>query len=342
MKKIRIWYREQRSCWYGEYKLHGKRIVKAFPRGKRDANRWKCFMLYTLNFENWHGMAGLRWADARHLYFLSKESQDIAAATRFQIENTFAQFDKAMTIGNTEQLCQQHIEAYIRIRMKAVSNRSVNKDLENLRAFHNWLVKNHYNNNQITWIMLKTVKRPFIPPTTDQLIDLFALAKVSCPSLYARMILALALGVRRSAVERITLLPHEDCRIDLDTGIVYTYESKGREIIAKRLGDKALQKIIDYISTLPDKNTRLFSDVWDGKVRQEWEKCRKKAGLPKFHFHYLRNLSVSLLAAKGESSMVLQKHLEHKNIKTTEHYVGVDIATQDRVVAKLDEVIGGL
>ena len=342
MKKIRIWRREQRKCWYGEYWLHGKRITKAFPTGKRDANLWKSYMSHKLNYEGWQGIAGLRWADAIHLYYLAKESHDIAAATQFQIENTFAQFDKAMTIGNTEQLCQQHIEAYIRIRKKAVGNRSVNKDLENLRAFHNWLVKNHYNNQSITWTMLKTIKRPFVPPTADQLIDLFALAKASCPSLYARMILALALGVRRSAIERITLLPHEDCRIDLETGTVYTYESKGREIIAKRLGDKALQKIIDYISTLPDKNTRLFSDVWDGKVRQEWENCRKKAGLPKFTFHNLRNMSVSLLADKGESSAVLQKHTGHKNIKTTERYIGVNIATEDRVVSKLDDVIGGL
>ncbi|KKN77274.1 hypothetical protein LCGC14_0362520 [marine sediment metagenome] len=320
--------------------MHGKRIAKAFP-SKREANLWKCFMSYTLNYENWQGVTGLRWADAIHLYFLAKEAQDIAAATRFQIENTFAQFDKAMTIGNTEQLCQQHIESYIRIRKKAVGNRSVNKDLENLRAFHNWLVKNHYNNQSITWTMLKTIKRPFIPPTTDQLISLFNYAK-SCPSLYARMVLALALGVRRSAIESIKLLPDADCRIDLETGIVYLYEVKTREIITKRLGDKALQKIIDYISTLPPKNTRLFSNVWDGKVRQEWEKSRKKAGLPKFHFHYLRNLSVSLLADKGESSAVLQEHLGHKNFKTTKRYIGVNIETEDRVVSKLDEVIGGL
>lgn len=338
MKRVRTWYRKQRKCYYGEYWLHGKRIAKAFPN-KREANLWKCFMSYTLNYENWQGIAGLRWADAMHLYYLTKESQDIAAATRFQIENTFAQFDKAMTVGNTEQLCQQHIEAYIRIRKKAVSNRSVNKDLENLRAFHNWLVKNHYNNQQITWTMLKTVKRPFIPPTADQLASLFNYAKLSCPSLYARMVLALALGVRRSAVESITLLPDADCRIDLDTGVVYLYEAKTKEIIAKRLGDQALQKIIDYISTLPDKNTRLFSDCWDGKVRQEWEKCRKKAGLPKFHFHHLRNMSVSLLADKGESSAVLQKHTGHKNIKTTERYIGVNIATEDRVVSILDAAI---
>lgn len=341
MKKVRIWWREQRKCWYGEYKLNGKRIAKALPGGKRDANRWKAFMLYTLNFENWQGMTGLRWADALQMYYLTKESQDIAASTRYQIQNTFAQFTKTITLGNTEQLSQQHIEAYIRVRMKTVANRSVNKDLESLRAFHNWLVKNHYNNQQITWTMLKTIKRPFIPPTTDQLISLFSYAK-ACPSLYARMVLALALGVRRSAVESITLLPDADCRIDLDTGIVYLFEVKTKEIIAKRLGNQALQKIIDYISTLPDKNTRLFSDVWGGKVRSEWENCRKKAGLPNFHFHHLRNLSVSLLFAEGESSAVLQEHLGHKNFKTTKRYIGVDIATEDRVVSKLDEVIGGL
>ncbi|KKL69629.1 hypothetical protein LCGC14_2113010 [marine sediment metagenome] len=340
MKKVRIWYRERRKRWYGEYWLHGKRIAKAFS-SKREANLWKCFMSYTLNYENWQGVTGLRWVDAIHLYFLAKEAQDIADGTRFQIENTFKHFDKAITIGNTEQLCQQHIELYIRTRMETVGNRSVNKDLENLRAFHNWLVKNHYNNQSITWTMLKTINRPFIPPTTDQLISLFNYAK-ACPSLYARMVLALALGVRRSAVESITLLPDADCRIDLDTGIVYLLEIKTKEIIAKRLGDKALQKIIDYISTLPDKNTRLFSDVWDGKVRQEWEKGRKKAGLPNFHFHHLRNMSVSLLADKGESSMVLQKHLGHKNIKTTEGYAGIGIGTEKRLVSVLDDVIGGL
>ena len=77
-------------------------------------------------------------------------------------------------------------------------------------------------------------------------------------------------------------------------------------------------------------------------MRQEWENCRKKAGLPKFTFHNLRNLSGSLLADKGESSAVLKSHLGHANIKTTERYIGVNIATEDRVVSKLDYVIGGL
>ena len=340
MKTVRIWYRVQRKCWYGEYHLNGKRITKAFPN-KREARLWQVFTLYQLNHENWQGVTGLRWVDAIHLYFLAKEAQDIAAGTRFQIENTFKHFDKVITIGNTEQLCERYIESYIRTRKETVCNRSVNKDLENLRAFHNWLVKNHYNNQSITWTMLKTIKRPFIPPTTDQLISLFNYAK-ACPSLYARMVLALALGVRRSAIESITLLPDADCRIDLDTGIVYLLEIKTKEIIAKRLGDKALSKIIYYIDTLPAQQTRLFSDVWDGKVRQEWEKGRKRAGLPNFHFHHLRNLSVSLLVDRGESSVVLQEHLGHKNFKTTKRYIGIGIETEDRVVSTLDDVIGEL
>lgn len=77
-------------------------------------------------------------------------------------------------------------------------------------------------------------------------------------------------------------------------------------------------------------------------MRGYWEEIRIKAGLPKFTFHNLRNMSVSLLADMGESSATLMKHLNHKDIKTTEGYIGVSNESLERAADKLNTVISDL
>ncbi len=57
MISVRIWWRKERNCYYGEYWLHGKRHAKAF-RTKRDANLWKSYMSHKLNYEAWQGVTG--------------------------------------------------------------------------------------------------------------------------------------------------------------------------------------------------------------------------------------------------------------------------------------------
>lgn len=336
-KKVRVWYRRQRKRWCGEYWLNNKRIAKTFAN-KSDAHLWQSYMLHKLNYEEWRGIASLDWESLTKLYLDHKKAQDIAPTTRVEIENSFKQFKNHVGPIDSNKINQSHIEQFIRERKKnEVSNRTINKDLANLQALCRWALNNHYVHQGIKFQMLKVLKKEFRPPTMKQLSELFALAKEYQP-LYLRMVLALATGLRRSAIERVTLDEKQDAYIDLEHNILITIESKNRQQMIKQLGPNVMALITDHINALPPGTKKLFPKRWDGEARTHWERYRRQVGLPKLTFHNIRNLSVSYLADQGESAAILQKHTGHKSFKTTEGYIGVSTETQERVTKKLDRL----
>ena len=336
-KQIRVWYRRKRKRWYGEYWLNYKRHAKAF-KNKADALLWKSYMQHKFNYEDWQGIIGLNWSDLTKLYLNHKDAQDIAPTTRIEIVNSLKQFTQLVGTPMSDTINQGHIEQLIRERKKhKVSNRTINKDLANIKALYLWSIENHYARPGIKFQMLKTLRKEFQPPPVKQLSELFALAKEYQP-LYLRMVLALATGLRRSAIERITLDERQDAYIDIENSRIVTIETKGRQQIIKPLGPRVMTLVTDYINAMPAGIKKLFPKRWDGEARKYWERYRRQAGLPKLTFHNLRNLSVSYLAAQGESAAVLQKHTGHKSFKTTAGYIGVSTDTQERVTMKLDQL----
>lgn len=337
--KVRIWYRKQRRKWYGEYWLNKKRYAKGF-KNKAEAQRWRLYMLHKLNYEEWQGTPGLEWNIFTKLYLDHKDSQDIAPATRWGIVNSLKLF--ALHVGQLQSnlINQGHIEQFIRKRKKEVENRTVNKDLEALRALYNWALDNHYVHPGIKFHMLKTIKKQFRPPTLEQLSELFRLAK-EYPPLHLRMVLALTTGLRRSAIERIGLNEKDEYHIDLENNIIVTLEIKTKQQLCKSLGPNVMNLIHKYINELPARSKKLFPRRWDSRngARKYWEDIRVRAGLPKMTFHNLRNLSVSYLADKGESAAVLQKHISHSSFSTTQGYIGIGKVTQDRITQKMDELM---
>lgn len=337
-KHIRTWYRKERRRWYGEYWLNGKRHAKSFAN-KLDALRWQSYMSHKLNYEEWQGIVGVEWNSLVKIYLEHKDSQDIAPKTRVEIVNSLRQFGHLIEQIHSNLITQQHIEKFIRKRKKHVANRTVNKDLESLRAFYLWMVKCHYAHAGIEFHMLKTMRREYRPPTSEQLSDLLRLAQ-EYPPLYVRIVLAIVTGLRRSAIERLTLNNTQEAYIDIEQSLLVTIESKGRQQIVKQLGPNTLQIVVNYIDTLPAGSQKLFTSPWDGKVRFTWQRIRREAGLPRMTFHNLRNLSLSILADKGESGAVLQKHAAHKSYTTTSRYIGISHETQSRVTMKLDGLFG--
>ncbi len=346
-KKVRIWYREQRGRWYGEYWEGAKRHAKAFKHHK-DARRWKSWMEHHLNYEAWQGVQGVRWSDLTSYYLNDKDADGITKTARTEIINSLRRFEELVGAVQSNKFCTRHIQEFKRARVQrnmktkkaqTVSPRTVNKDLENLRALTNWGVENHYIDvDAVKIVFLKVQKKKFQPPTMEDLAALFRYAQ-TCPPLYLRMVLALAMGVRRSALERITLLKSEAYHIDLATGIVKTYESKGKEETIKHLGKTVMSLVNNYVCEyLPEGSTKLFTEPWGGKIRNAWEVVRTKAGLPKFTFHNFRNTSASYLADQGESGSVIQNHTGHKQLSTTERYIGIHSKARERVTQKLDSL----
>jgi len=343
-KKVRVWYRHTRNRWYGEYHQGGKRHAQSF-KSKGDAYRWKSYMQHRLNYEPWQGVKPEIFSVARDLYLASKESEGIAASSLAEIERSIEYFVAIIEPTNSLDITTANIEAF-RTRRKTTSSsrkkivpETINKDLRNLRAFQNWLVENHFAHDGTKFKMLPTVKRRFVPPGENQIRSLFALAE-STPPLHARMTLAMLTGLRRSAIEKLSLNTTDDEYIDIEHSRIITLEQKTLTQEIKYLGPNAMQVIIRYIETLPTGARKLFGEPWDGKVRFTWEKIRKRAGLPKLKFHNLRNLSLSILADKGESAATLQRHAGHRSYKTTDGYIGVTPETEMRIALKIDGFFG--
>ncbi len=350
-KKVRIWFRERRGKWYGEYWEGSTRHAKAFKNHKY-ARRWKSWMEHHLNYEAWQGVEGVPWSDLTSYYLNDKVADGITKSARTEIINSLKRFEELVGAIRSNKLCTRHIQEFKRARAKrnmktkkpkTVSPRTVNKDLENLRALSNWGIENHYiHADAVKIVFLKVQTTKFQPPTMEDLAALFRYAK-SCPPLYLRMVLALAMGVRRSAIERITLLKSERYHIDLATGIVKTYESKGQQETIKHLGKTVMSLLNNYVvEYLPEGSTKLFNEPWSGKIRNTWEAVRIKAGLPRFTFHNLRNMSASYLADQGESGSVIQNHTGHKQLSTTERYIGINTKARERVTQKLDDLFDTL
>lgn len=352
MKRVRIWKRESRGQWYGEYWDGGKRHAKSLGTHER-ARRWQAYMTHRINYEDWLGIVGIPWQTLIDLYLDEKAAAGISEAQTVQIKLSITQFESLIGAIRSDRLASHHIRDFKRRRpdnylkrgpkstIRTVANRTINKDLETLRALIRWGVKNHYVHDGIEIVMLPTVHRKFIPPTAEQLAELFAAAR-TCSPLYVRMVLAIVLGARRSAIERISLAKSDPYHIDLVTGQLRTYESKVRTEIVAVLGPTTLAIVRAYAAELPDGCRLLFPRTWDQGIRGAWQRARKSASLPKFTFHNLRNVSASLLADQGESGSVIQAHLGHRNLSTTQRYIGVADAARSRVAAKLDETIRGL
>lgn len=297
-------------------------------------------MQHKLNYEPWQGTKTIGFTDARDLYLASKSSEGLAVNSLTEIKYTIRQFIRIIEPTNSREITTTNIETF-RIKRKSIRRRgkiapeTINKDLRNLRAFHNWLVENHYAYAGTKFKMLPTVKRRFIPPSERQIHDLFGLAQ-STPPLHARMALAMLTGLRRGAIEKLSLNTTDAEHIDIENSRIVTVEQKTHTQMVKYLGPNVLRIIIAYIETLPTGSRKLFIEPWDGKMRFRWQKVRKLAGLPKLKFHNLRNLSLSILADKGESAATLQRHVGHKSYKTTDGYIGVSPETEKRIALKID------
>lgn len=343
-KKVRVWYRKLRNHWYGEFHQGGKRPAKAFT-SKANAYAWKSYMEHKLNYEPWQGVKTIGFIEARDLYLGSKESESLAGTSLAEIKRSIGYFVTIIEPANSHDITTANIETF-RVerrtaseRRKEVTPETINKDLRNLRAFQNWLVEEHYAHAGTKFKMLPTIKRRFVPPGEKQIRDLFTRAEPT-PPLHARMTLALLTGLRRSAIEKLSLNTTDNEYIDIENSRIVTLEQKTLTQVIKYLGPNTLRVMIRFIETLPTGSRKLFNQPWDGMMRYRWEKIRTLAGLPKLKFHNLRNLSLSILADKGESAATLQRHVGHKSFKTTDGYIGVSAETEKRIALKIDGFFG--
>lgn len=346
MAKVRVWYRKERNRHYASFTQAGKKVYKSFLK-KSEAYKYKEYMEYQLNHEAWQGIKGLTWYTAIENYLASKEHR-VADTTLQDIRNTFAAFATLVAPLRSDLIRQTDIQTFITKRKEDCNrpknqkykikptNSTINKDLRNLRAFYKWCVKSGYTKANIDFKPLPTTTKAFIPPTREQLQEMFAAAKGQHFPLYVRMVIAMQTGLRRSAVERLHLNAAHTDYIDVERRMLVTTETKTREQFVKHLGENAMAVINKQIMSLPDGSDKLLIDKWGNECRRVFEKIRLKG----INFHAMRNIAVSILGDMGESAAVLQKKLGHKSFSTTaKYYLGVSQETDKRTTKMLDDFL---
>jgi integrase len=81
---------------------------------------------------------------------------------------------------------------------------------------------------------------------------------------------------------------------------------------------------------------RLHASNWN---RRDWGPATRKAGIPGFHFHWLRHTSVALMVEVGTHPRVIQERLGHSSWATTmDTYGHILAATDDGVTDRLDSM----
>ena len=346
-KKARVWYRENRARWYAEYWEFGTRHCKAF-RNKQEAQKWARWVERKFDAGEWRGVQGLPWAIAVER-FLDHKQIRAARGTLYQLAHSLEHFQVLVGPLRTDLITTAHIEQFIARRRRpspegqgprTVAPSTINKELANLKTFLHWCQANRLARADIRFEMLPVTRRRFVPPSDAAFAELFRLAREQSPPLHARMLIAVTTGLRRGAIERIGLTMDARYRIDWDTGVLLTLESKTRQEKAFQLGPNTMQALRAYLLSLPDGATRLFPDPWGGATRLAWERARRQAGLPSFTFHKLRNMAASLLRANGFSDGDAKELLGHADMRTTQGYLGSTSDNLTRAAAFLDGLFG--
>ena len=91
------------------------------------------------------------------------------------------------------------------------------------------------------------------------------------------------------------------------------------------------------------KNTYVFENSRTGKpiteIRDHVKKIREATGIEKYTFHYMRNLSVSALAATGADAMHLSSMLGHLDSNTLKKYLSMQRGVSSEVTNSISERI---
>lgn len=340
-KKPWVSKRKNRTGWWvGWYDHRGKRCAKQLPN-KALADQFAARK--TLELNDAYRPAGsavpITWQQLVAEYIRSLRVRNLADSSVGRVELTLRTFAATMKILSPKQVTQRTIEDYILKARKQPtrfnrppSEASINTDIRNLRGFVKWATDSKHpyltgpfdlHENRVQYRKARTL-------TDEQVSTLLVLFNddktVEYPDAWrTRILLAAATGLRAGDIER--LMPSD---FDPSTKTVRTLSKKTKkEFVHRPIPSIAWLMIWPYVQNrLLEK--RLFPDTFTSK---KWTRIRLAAGLPAplskkektdgkapgptFHFHDLRIVFTSALAAKHVPTGIAQKLLEHSTPKLT-------------------------
>lgn len=105
------------------------------------------------------------------------------------------------------------------------------------------------------------------------------------------------------------------------------------------------QHIKEQLLLIKDNHKGLvFKSPVTGKkladVKRQANQVKKHLNMPEFHFHYMRNVLVSMLAEQKTEAVILSGILGHRDITTVNKYLSINHLKSSEVgLSKIDEVI---
>lgn len=233
---------------------------------------------------------------------------------------------------------------------KERSNVSVNRELGVLRRMLNkaiewrWLEKNPFKSFQQSVFYGEDSSRVrFLSP--DEMVRLFdALDHPQTPPYLKPIVMAdIFTGLRRGDLLKIQWKD-----INKEKGYLTYLEQKksnSRNREPKTTVKYLNQDMIDLLNGMPILGDYVFCDS-EGKpfkdLSQSFKTVLKRAGITNFHFHDLRHTSASYLLMRGAPLEAVQKHLNHRDLKTTQRYAHISEQFQREQVNKLDGLFDGI
>jgi site-specific recombinase XerD len=165
-----------------------------------------------------------------------------------------------------------------------------------------------------------------LPKIIDKEYLLEQIAKIENKKHKAIISLAYSTGMRVSEVCNLLISDIDSRRM-----IITIRQSKGRKDRIVGLSEKILIILRDYFKEYEPKQY-LFNGQFELKYSPRSCNQIVKQYLGKeYHFHQLRHSNATALLEVGTDLRIIQKHLGHSNVKTTEIYTHVSTATLQRM-----------
>jgi integrase len=229
-----------------------------------------------------------------------------------------------------DRIKAHHINEFLLQSAEAVSNNRANRDRKNLLSFWNWAQKIHDlpNNPVAKTSRLPHERKPRYVPNGEDI------ARVIMAASGQDRVMLIALRdtlARRSEIFRWRWGDDVDfegrlvrlgTRKTRDGSMDYEWLPMTDDLYdALRWQFKQTGRKYEHVFVIPESHHLYGGRPYTTRRKFVASLC-KRAGVRPFGFHDIRRYGASRLAAQGVPMKTIQRILRHKNITTTERYVG--------------------
>jgi integrase len=313
MKKVRLFQRTDRPGWHVSWREDGRVRKRSFPN-KKFAEHFAQFRYCELNSEVLYSTVDAPWDELTEKYLRTYDVRRLTTAAKYEASLTLRHFKRISNPFSSKRISQDLLDMFIIERARTAGDWTLNKDVQNLRAFLHWGQKRHYIKRDLEVNKIKTTPRDVIKLSSGQIHNLLIAAKDRSYCWYVRLVLAVTTGLRSGDIDRLQVGD-----IDFETNSLRSNSKKTRKSMAARpLPTNIIPVLTRFITNLPDGQELLLSG--DSNTHKKWKAIRNRAGLPNLRFHDLRSVFCTSLQAQNVPLSVAQDLLEHSSASLTQKF----------------------